>query len=328
VFGLPKLSVDPVLFLPLWLGTLRDHSPAAQTVTPSPGRWGASDQRDGYYCTPAGARLQVAHAPSLSSADITLFWAGRHTSQINNARIFSKRDGSSLEYELFTTATTLALNDGSNVRSRAVGLTSKRSVAVVIESGQAPLVYLDGSLDGAMNGVSSITGTPAALNVTGYWVATFPWLNKLEMAAVYPGLLNAAEVARLHDYSQAVGTPCLQWPGGGLDLPGRPPLLSGDPTYVDNIQSARVSLTNETSGFLSNTGLEIVSGTWTVTEDSTGRAITCVGAGKLRRQLNGANGYDTKTFVATGATLTKNTTNFEIDAGAGDTVTAIVLTAP
>jgi hypothetical protein len=328
MFGLPQLSIDPVLFLPLWRGTLRDYSPAAQSVTPSPGHWGTTGQRDGYYCTPAGARLQVAHSTSLSSPDITLFWSGRHFKQVPNARIFSKRDGGGLEYELFTSTTTLALNDGSNIRSRAVDLTSKRSVAVAIESGQAAQVYLDGALDGPMNGTSTIVGTTAALNVTGYWVANFPWENKLELALVYPGPLSAAEVGRLHDYSQAAGTPRLQWPGAGLDLPGRPPLQSGDPTYVDNVQSARVSLANETSGQLSNSGWRIASGTWLVAEDVTGRYYSCVGSGTLERTLVGAASMTTKTFDYTGtASLTKGTALLELDATTGAKITAVELTA-
>jgi hypothetical protein len=49
--------------------------------------------------------------------------------------------------------------------------------------------------------------------------------------------------------------------------PGYTP-RTGDPLFLDNIQSARVTLADETSGKLSNTPYTIESGTWAVKEDS------------------------------------------------------------
>jgi hypothetical protein len=105
--------------------------------------------------------------------------------------------------------------------------------------------------------------------------------------------------------------------------------LTSDPIYVDNIQTARVSLANETAGQLSNTGMTIVSGTWAITESASGRAITCVVAGQLRGSAQGASAATTKLFTQTGGVvLTKNAADFTLDATAGDTVTALQLTAP
>lgn len=59
---------------------------------------------------------------------------------------------------------------------------------------------------------------------------------------------------------------------------------TGDPLYRDNIQTARVSLANETAGQLSNTGYTIQSGTWKVEEDSGGRYIVSVVGGYLLRK--------------------------------------------
>ncbi len=99
--------------------------------------------------------------------------------------------------------------------------------------------------------------------------------------------------------------------------------------FLDNIQTARVTLANETSGHMSNTTPKIVSGTFALREDATGRYYYCVGAGKLRQHLLGADGFDTKLFTETGgATLTKDATGFDLDFGTGDIVRAVQLTAP
>jgi hypothetical protein len=144
---------------------------------------------------------------------------------------------------------------------------------------------------------------------------------------IYPGVLSVDEIAATHDYLVNRITPRLQWPPGGLDYSG--PQYTGEPTYVDNIQSARVSLANETSGQLSNTGLRIVSGTWSVDESAAGRKITCVADGKLRKPLPGADTYTTARFDKTGGVvLTKASDAIELDATAGDTISALVLTAP
>jgi hypothetical protein len=138
---------------------------------------------------------------------------------------------------------------------------------------------------------------------------------------VYPAALSGDEIADISVYCAGVITPRKQWPGGGL--------TTGDPKYVDNIQTARVSLANETSGNLSNTEIGIVSGTWKVTESAAGRTITCVANGQLKRYLVGASGFTTQKFEQTGGVvLTKNAADFTLDATAGDTITALVLTAP
>lgn len=112
--------------------------------------------------------------------------------------------------------------------------------------------------------------------------------------------------------------------------PGYTP-RTGDPMFLDNIQTARVTLADQASGQLSNTGLEIVTGTWALTESAAGRAITCVVAGRLKpvSHLVGADTWTTRLFTETGGvTLTKNAADFTLDAVAGDTITALQLTAP
>lgn len=103
---------------------------------------------------------------------------------------------------------------------------------------------------------------------------------------------------------------------------------TGDPLFLDNIQTARVSVGNETSGKLSNTDFEINTGTWRVAEDATGRYLSCVAAGQLQYDLIGAAGYVVDTFTETGtATITLNANNFQIDAGNGDIIRAVRILA-
>jgi hypothetical protein len=110
------------------------------------------------------------------------------------------------------------------------------------------------------------------------------------MAVLFPDKLTAGEWSSLHEYSQAVITPRKQWPGAGLQYPGRPPAQAGDPLFLDNIQSARISLTSETAGTLSNTTYEIASGSFRVSEDSTGKYIECIASGILHRRNIAAYG--------------------------------------
>ena len=105
---------------------------------------------------------------------------------------------------------------------------------------------------------------------------------------------------------------------------------TGDPMYVDNIQTARVSLADETSGQLSNTGWLIVSGTWRMQEDATTglRYIECIADGTLRRNLPDSDEMTTRTFTATGsAALVKGIVELQITATAGDTISVVELEA-
>jgi len=150
--------------------------------------------------------------------------------------------------------------------------------------------------------------------IGNYYTAANPSASPFDCVIGYPAVLTPTEIASLHTWAIAKFTPRKQWPGGGVTVP------SGvvSPEFADNIQAARVTLANVTSGWLSNTGWHVNSGTWAVTEDATGRWITCVAAGQIEHQLTGASGFTTALFGQEGgATLTKNAQNIQIDAAAG-----------
>jgi len=143
---------------------------------------------------------------------------------------------------------------------------------------------------------------------------------------VYDGVLTDTEIQSLHDWSQSRFTPRKQWPGGGLSIPS----ASGqtwEPKFLDSIQASRITLANVTGGQLSNSGANVETGTWALSEDDTGKYYDCVGNGQLTHPLIGADGFTTDAFVEEGtATLTKTTTHLEIDATAGDKIRALRIT--
>lgn len=104
-------------------------------------------------------------------------------------------------------------------------------------------------------------------------------------------------------------------------------LVKGNkPTFIDDFLDYDESIATESGEFLSNSQWRIISGTWKIsrrTDQPNGKQIECVTDGQLRYNgLVGADDMYTKQFelVSGTPTLTKNSTNIEIDAVAGDKV--------
>lgn len=319
-FGLPKLSADPVLYLPLWLGTLRDYSGYGNHTAATNGHWNQLGYIDGY----KDGYLTIQPDQSLELGDLTFFWAGHLRSQISNEFIYTATDQSTRFY-LLSTGIGLRINGVTS--TRAVLALGSRSLCVTATAVSAlPNFYVDGTHVGmGNNALTAYTGSKT------FYACGFPTVelpSKSDLLVVYNAALSAAEIAVLHTWSQRAGTPRKQWHSAGLMYPGRPPAQSGDTTYFDNIQTARVSLANETAGQLSNTGLTIITGTWKLTEDAAGRYLECIASGKLRRTLIGASGMTTEAFEYTGtASLTKGSATIEIDATTGAKISAVRLRA-
>ena len=101
--------------------------------------------------------------------------------------------------------------------------------------------------------------------------------------------------------------------------------------YIADGRGWNESIANQTSGFLSNTGFVINTGTWKVSSRGTAdgrKVLECVGNGQLQMTLMGVSGWTTNTFEQFAGTpsLTKNTDNIQIDAVAGDKIGIINLT--
>ena len=299
--GLPQLSVDPVLFLPLWLGTLRDHSGYAPNGTITGNlRWGQIGSVDGIAPNDGGSRIVIADYAAGRVAAASVFLSSRHG--FKQASQNHVRRGSTANLQFNTTASQLTLYGGGVASNNVFSYGGAKTLAATVDAGPAiPEFYA--------NGVSVGPGSvPITLGIAAadYWLLSssfVPTLTPLDMVLIYPASLPVDEVAELDDYSQSVGTPRKQWPGGGADYPGRPPAQDGDPLYLDNIQTARVSLVDETSGQLSNTGYTIRSGTWRVKEDATTgeRYIECITSGVLsRRSLQAYGTWRFKILSASG----------------------------
>jgi len=465
VESLPVQRVRPVLALPLYLGTMRDHSGYGNHAVPAGGQWGTSGNSDGFMVPAHAQRATIPDSPELqTNGHVSIFaWGYNRTHPL--ATVVAKSDGGGTDYEFYLDTAaggSICIWDGVGVSSLAHNVVGSRSLAVAMSNGEVPSFSVDGAFVGNGGAAAVVTANDAPLDIGSMYVGN-PWLNPLFGVIIYTDILTQAEILSLHEWSQSRFTPRKQWPDAGLrypdretnllidgdmeaagvaayafapadtvltKVPGSPsggsqvlnvayggtanpqayqniltvgenytvtglargdgvavPIVrdaaagmawtgtnsplwqpvtvvgtagntaltlrsqvagvgscefdnikvwdnppgytpeTGDPMFIDNIQSARVTLADETSGKLSNTDFLINSGTWALAEDATGKYLSCVGNGQLEYGLIGANGFTTDMFVATGATLAKNATNFQINAVAGDIVRAVRFTA-
>lgn len=324
-FGLPKLSFDPVLFVPLWTGSLRDYSGSNINVANVGGSWLTSGFRDGWVNN-GNEWISASSASCEDVIDLTffVFTAGRFRGQENNQFLIRTVSGGRVWFYLLEshivlfddTSPSLVLNDVSDAYSLAVSATR--------ESGK-PSFYKNGNFIGLGSVNTSMQVSSCNWRIWGSSATPTP--HVCSGFIIYPGIIPASEMPQLHDWCMQTKTPRKQWPGF-VSLPGRPPLQTGDPVYVDNISSARVSLKDETAGTLSNTTFTIESGTWRQKEDANERFIECLSTGKITDQVLGASSAVTKKFEYTGtASITKTNNQIQIDASAGARIKAVELAA-
>jgi len=176
---------------------------------------------------------------------------------------------------------------GVNSDLVTAGFVGAKSINVSLTAGGVPEFFADHvSLGVGDTAVTPATGTDD-LNMLGDGAS--PLLSACEAVVAYAAPLTVADLTLLDAYMDARITPRKQWPGGGLRYPDRgdpyTPAL-GDPMFLDNIRTARVTLADQTSGRLSNTPYQIESGTWALKEDATTgeRYIECVVGGTISRR--------------------------------------------
>lgn len=322
---LPDVGVRPVLFLPFWLGSLRDESGYGNHVDTivQPQRWSEGNPADGIVSSSTGY-LGVPADSSLEITAQTLFVVTSIIGQKTNEYMIKNNGGPPWFYR---NATAMVYYDGSVASVCTANTVGAKTLAVTAGATPAkPQFYVDRSSCGP--GSVDVTGSAASAQwrLLGF-AGNNGHQSPCQAVIAWPAVLTADQVYAAYDWAEALITPRKGWPAQGLDYAGA--TFIGEPTYVDNIQSARVSLADETAGRLSNTGLSILLGTWRVVEDSSGRKISCVADGKLRRKLTGADTYTTARFDSTGGVvLTKAAGYIELTATVGDTISALVLTAP
>jgi hypothetical protein len=204
--------------------------------------------------------------------------------------LIAKRDVGGTNYELFFQSTVnLGIYDGVSTKSAAMNWMGARSLACSFENGTKSKAYKDGAFVIDFSVANAITVNDAPILIGNRHTLVASQSNPIYGVIIYPEILPPTEILELEVYRQSRITPRKQWPGGGLRYPDRgdpyTPAL-GDPLFLDNIQSARVTLVDETSGLLSNTSYQIASGTWALREDATTgeRYIECIVAGIISRR--------------------------------------------
>ncbi len=225
--GLPRLSIEPVLALPLWLGTLRDssgygHHGDVPLTNPYWRSRGGTDLLTGS----ASRYIEVDDSAVLRAVvDNTLFVRGQFRVPATTRPVFNKRFGADTQIShRITQLGTLNVYDGVTQAEIALGnLSAIDTIAVSLVSGNAGNVYVNGVLIGALDNTNTIAPEPVNIFIgeAGFDLSMVIW---------YPGVLAAPEISDLHLWSKSRITPRKQWPGSGLRYPGRTTdlLVDGD----------------------------------------------------------------------------------------------------
>ena len=276
------------------------------TVVAADANWRTRGDWDGLTSSGTG-HLLVANDDELEAiTDLSVFVAGPGASQGGIEVIIGKADAGGVQFSLHSVGEILTLADGAGVTATLAGLANADSFAVSLVSGATGTAYINGASPVAFSGTSTITANDAPTTILNYFTGAWQWTNPTKLLLWYSRALSAAENLLLNNWSVKLFTPRKQWPGGGLDIPT---LLTEPemPMFLDNIQSARVTLANQTSGKLSNTPYTIESGTWALSEDATTgeRYIECVAGGVIsRRNIDAYGTWEIETYKALDASTT------------------------
>lgn len=214
--SLPVTRVRPVLCLPFFARTLRDHSgfgnhaTVANAVTLD---WKRINRSDGLSSSATG-RLSVANSAELQavSSFTLLWWGSQRPSAAADRKVFSKRDAGGTQIDIYWDTTgALALYDGANERLGPVHtFPGLRSVAVSGLSGSKATVYQNGAELGLMADVSTITGDDAPISLLNHYDGTLPNNGATSGLVFYADTLHPDEISALHAWSQERKSPLVQ----------------------------------------------------------------------------------------------------------------------
>jgi hypothetical protein len=245
--ALPVKRVDPVLYLPLWTGSLRDVSGNGNTIAVSGAPyWGEHRAgRDAVRFSLTAYLTAVAPALSATATAYSVIAFGdiiRRSAA--RAYYLYKVAGQTAYFNIEPGGASVRTYDGVISSSLIADLHGSRSAGVTLASGEAPTFYADGVAVGVGNNtqvVSFQTGEDWRLFGRGADSFTNPAAGLL----FYLDKLTPEEVLALSQYGEQLGTPRKQWPGLGLSLPGR---------EVNNLEapSDAGSWTTENSGVIAD----------------------------------------------------------------------------
>ncbi len=231
-FGLPQLSCDPVLFLPLWLGTLRDHSGFGNhAVVATAPYWTNAAGRDSL-CAAGASRLTVTNTAILETVtDNTFFAFGRFDNNPARRHIFSKWDVGGAQIDIRLIGSTVEVYDNAANRTRDTGnLAAVQSICTRLQNWDVVYLYTNGTLYGALSGINTFAANDADISLLNIYTGVSPCTNPISGILWYDVLLTPDEILSLHTWSQQRFTPRKQWPGSGLRYPDRETnlLVDGD----------------------------------------------------------------------------------------------------
>lgn len=172
---------------------------------------------------------------------------------------------------------------------------------VVVFDNKTVQMHLDNTALSMLD--SSVTGSQIVFSKIGSMLSSFYWIGDIKDVQCFNRVLSSDEIQA--DYEKFASL-C---------------------TFFYDANDSRVSLANETGGRLSNAPFRISTGTWKISEDTTGRYIDCVSSGNLICDRVGSNNDNTKQFVYSGtASLTKAADKLTLTATTGAKIRLIHFT--
>lgn len=212
LYGLPKLSVDPALYLPLWRGTFLDHSGNGNVVSVVGSPNWISSGGIVRFAMPSGSRISVADAAILRGDTWTVFIHGTMWDRfIGTGMVFQKRDAGSSQLEIRkVSATRLGLAGGTSVVDWNPTPGTK-NICVVAADGETPRLYVDGAFYSEFNTSISVVANTAPVSIGGHYAGGLPSGSPNSLVLAYPGTLSADEISQLHVASDQLRSPMLPY---------------------------------------------------------------------------------------------------------------------
>lgn len=213
IHSLPVTRIQPVVFLPFFARTFRDHSGNGNHGTPSGVAWTRRGGRDLLAFNASGEKVTISDSPELQGTSFSIFMLfDVLIASTAGDRLVAKRDGGGTNYETFLgSATAISVFDGATQSDfLSVAYAGKNTIAITGATGEKPKLYLDGVYEKEGDSTLTITADDADLLIGGSVTSPTAYSrNPVACVVGYGDVLAAAEVADLHAYSQERGSPII-----------------------------------------------------------------------------------------------------------------------
>ena len=288
--SLPVQRIRPVLYAPLWTGTLLDESGNGNHLTAVNSiRWGRYKGRDGVISDGNGI-LRADADTSLEFDEITIMILGHFDHQ--DATQYFVKTAAAGGVWFYASTTTLRFWDGSAASFVNTSFVGAQTLCVRSQGGaQKPEFFVDG----ASVGLGSATSSQSIPSSNWYLAgdaAAGGVRDPISAAVIYNGLLTNTEIQTLSDYLTARRSPVKQWSG----LTYAAPYASADTalTFDTYFDRAVVSVANESGGHrIGESTMRASTGVFQISEDSTTRERRLVGVSPGTCESDCAGAYGT-----------------------------------